>query len=93
MCIRGPWLERFDGTMLLMDTEDSAVLGGILLFGHDNMTFLHFKRSCGSSSQILTELAPKPLHSRLRQLSQTSAPLFSLLIVRITVNMKSVEEI
>lgn len=41
----------------------------------------------------LTELAPKPLHSRLRQLSQTSVPLFSLLMVRITVNVKSVGEI
>lgn len=42
---------------------------------------------------ILTELAPKLLHRGLRQLSQISVPLFSLLMVRITVNMKSVEEV
>lgn len=42
---------------------------------------------------VLTALAPKPLHSGLRQLSQISVPLFSLLMVTITVNMKSVEKI
>jgi len=51
MYIRGPWLEKLNGTVFLMDTENSAIPGGteaeFLIFVHDDMTLLLSKRYCG----------------------------------------------